>query len=72
MELSKHFHDSKSCSFDRDLRVHVLENVEGGIDALLHRESQWMSMLGTHEPMDLNSSCNELGRIHCKLFSKTN
>ena len=56
----------------QDLRVHVLENVEGGIDALLHRESQWMSRLGTHEPMGLNSSCNELGRIHCKLFSKTN
>ena len=70
-ELSKHFHDSNSCSFNRDLRVHVLENVEGGIDALLHRQSQWMSRLGTHEPMGLNSSCNELGRIHCKLFSKT-
>ena len=46
-ELSKHFHDSNSCSFDRGLRVHVLENVEGGINALLHRESQWMSKLGT-------------------------
>ena len=46
--------------------------IEGDIDALLQRESQWMSRLGTHEPMGLNSSCNELGRIHCKLFSKTN
>ena len=46
--------------------------MEGGIDALMHRESQWMSSLGTHEPMGLNSSCNELGWIRCKLFSKTN
>ena len=67
-ELGKHFYENKECNFDRDLRVHVLEKVEGGLDELEHHENLWMTRLGSREPFGLNSMMNELGRLYFSLY----
>ena len=66
-ELSKHFYGSKNCKFERDLKVHVLEKIEGGLDVLEHHENLWMTRLGSREPFGLNSMTSELGRLYFSL-----
>ena len=67
-ELAKHFYKSKNCNFQRDLKVHVLEKIEGGLDELEHYENLWMTRLGSREPFGLNSMTNELGRLYYSLY----
>ena len=38
-ELGKHFHESDSCSFEKDLKVHILRRLEGDRDKLEHFEN---------------------------------
>ena len=67
-ELGKHFHESDSCSFEKDLKVHILQRLEGDRDKLEHFENLWISRLDCKEPNGLNSGLNELGKTYYKLY----
>ena len=67
-ELGKHFHESESCNFDHDLKVHILQRLKGDRDKLEHYENLWISRLDSREPYGLNSSLNELGKTFYKLY----
>ena len=67
-ELGKHFHESDSCSFEKDLKVHILQRLEGDRDKLEHFENLWISRLDCNEPNGLNSGLNELGKTYYKLY----
>ena len=67
-ELGKHFHDSPECNFDTDLRVQILQNVNGNEDNLEFYENLWITRLDSREPNGLNSAMNEFGRTYYKLF----
>lgn len=70
-ELGRHFFESHDCDFDRDLTVHILQNVEGDHNTLEFYENVWMTRLDTREPRGLNNTMNEFGRTYYKLFPKT-
>ena len=68
-ELPKHFKDSPSCDFDRDLEVHILQrNISGSRAIMEAHEDRWILRLNTMSPNGLNSKFSEQGVIFNKLF----
>ena len=67
-ELGRYYHDSPDCHFDRDLRVDILQNVNGDEKNLEFYENLWITRLDSREPNGLNSTMNESGRTYYKLF----
>ena len=68
-ELPKHFKDSPSCNFDRDLEVHILQCHLTGSKAIMEaHEDRWILRLNTMAPNGMNSKLNEQGVIYNKLF----
>ena len=69
-ELAEHNFDSRNCSFDKDLKVTILENVKDSTLAQLERrEDYWISTLGTQHCQGLNKRANtELSGIYYCLF----
>ena len=67
-ELGRHFYDNPDCNFDKDLSVHVLQNVNGDQNNFEFCENLWITRLDTREPHGLNSAMNEFGRTYYKLF----
>ena len=69
-ELPKHFNESKTCIFDRDLEIYVLQkNVTGSRNFREQHEDKWILRLDTLQPNGMNVELNSYGRIHQKLFS---
>ena len=67
-ELPKHFHDSLSCSFNRDLEIHVLQQGATGSQAMREmEEDKWILKLNTLEPMGMNMKLNEYGNTFMRL-----
>ena len=67
-ELGRHFHDRPDCNFDRDLRLHILQNVNDDENNLEFYENLHMTRLDSREPNGLISTMNEFGRTYYKLF----
>ena len=42
-ELSQHFHNSKECSIDRDLKVYILQHVTGSWEKREYFEDCWIT-----------------------------
>ena len=67
-ELGRHFFNSQDCNFDRNLKVHILQQVEGNETDLGNFEDKWITRLDTKEPHGMNSTMGELAKTHYKLF----
>ena len=67
-ELRRHFLNSQDCNFDRNLKVHILQQVEGNETDLGNFEDKWITRLDTKEPHGMNSTMGELAKTHYKLF----
>ena len=67
-ELVRHFFNSQDCNFDRNLKVHILQQVEGNETDLGNFEDKWITRLDTKEPHGMNSTMGELAKTHYKLF----
>ena len=59
----------QDCNFDRNLKVHILQQVEGNETDLGNFEDKWITRLDTKEPHGMNSTMGELAKTHYKLFS---
>ncbi len=67
-ELGRHFFNSQDCTFDKNLKVHILQKVEGNEADLGNFEDKWIARLDTKEPNGMNSAMGELAKTHYKLF----
>ena len=67
-ELGRHFFNSQDCNFDRNLKVHILQQVKGNETDLGNFEDKWITRLDTKEPHGMNSTMGELAKTHYKLF----
>ena len=68
-ELSQHFHNSKKCSIDRDLKVYILQyNVTGSWEKREHFEDCWITRLNSKAPSCMNSNLKEFAKTFYALF----
>ena len=68
-ELSQHFHNSKVCKFENDLKVYILQdNVEGAPDKREFLEDQWITRLNTKVPNGMNSYLKDFAKTFYALF----
>ena len=68
-DLAKHFYKNPECDFNKDVRVHILEQNENKSRLFLStREDIWISRLNTIHPYGINSSTGEQYSIMSKLF----
>ena len=55
-ELSQHFHKSKSCKIEKDLKVYILQNnATGTQEKGEFMEDRWITRLNTKSPNGMNS-----------------
>ena len=67
-EFGRHFFNSQDCNFDRNLKVHILQQVEENETDLGNFEDKWITRLDTKEPHGMNSTMGELAKTHYKVF----
>ena len=68
-ELSQHFHNSKECSIDRDLKVYILQdNVTGRWEKREYFEDCWITRLNSKAPNGINSNLKEFAKTLYALF----
>ena len=63
-ELPKHFADSESCLFERDMKISILEHITGSKYKRLQAEQMWCQKLNTFQPYGLNAKKSEYTHIH--------
>ena len=59
-ELSQHFHESKNCKIEEDLKVYILQN--NGTSTQAKREfieDHWITRLNTKSPNGMNSNLKD-------------
>lgn len=66
-ELPKHFHNN-DCSFDQDIKISVLEKVNGSESLRRFKEDKWILRLDTLHPNGMNVHLSDLGIIYKSLF----
>ena len=56
-ELSQHFHESKNCKIEKDLKVYILQdNATGTQEKRELMEDRWITRLNTKSPNGMNSN----------------
>ena len=66
-ELPKHFSEN-DCEFHKDLKVSILESVNGTESLRKFKEDKWIMRLDTSAPNGLNIHLNDLGSLYKSLF----
>ena len=69
-ELAEHFHNNRTCNFENDTSITIIETIPNAtITQLERREDYWISRLNTTSPNGLNKKANsEVLGIHRSLF----
>ena len=68
-ELSQHFHESKNCKIEKDLKVYVLQdNATGTREKREFMEDRWITRLNTKSPNGMNSNLKNFARTFYSLF----
>jgi hypothetical protein len=71
-ELPTHFLESKTCNFDLDIEISILEQVVGSRSKLLRQEEAWTAKLSAFKPTGLNRKYTEVTNIHKTLHRVIN
>ena len=68
-ELSQHFHESKNCKIEKDLKVYILQdNATGTREKREFMEDRWITRLNTKLPNGMNSNLKDFAKTFYSLF----
>ena len=68
-ELSQHFHESKICKIEKDLKVYILEdNATGTREKREFMEDRWITRLNTKSPNGMHSNLKDIAKTFYSLF----
>ena len=68
-ELSQHFHESKNCKTEKDLKVYILQNnARGTPEKREFIENRWTTRLNTKSPNGMNSNLKDFSKTFYSLF----
>ena len=68
-ELSQHFHESKNCKIEKDLKVYIFQDNATGIrEKREFMEDRWITRLNTKSPNGKNSNLKDFDKTFYSLF----
>ena len=68
-ELSQHFHESKNCKIEKDLKVYILkDNATGTLEKRKFVGDCWITKLNTKPPNGMNSNLKDFAETFYSLF----
>ena len=68
-ELSQHFHESKNCKIEKDLKVYILQdNATDTREKREFMEDCWITRLNTKSPNGMNSNLKDFAKTFYSLF----
>ena len=68
-ELSQHFHESKNCKIEKDLKVYILQdNATGTWEKREFMEDRWITRLNTKSPNGMNSNLKDFAKTFYSVY----
>ena len=68
-QLSQHFHESKNCKIEKDLKVYILQdNATGTREKREFMEDRWITRLNTKSLNGMNSNLKDFAKTFYSLF----